>query len=93
VKAILETACMRQWWYTDPMVEGEPYNRMTFAFTVSARDQWWCHRRAIKLAARVCAVINMKPMPEPIWQALPPHMNRGQLRVPREKTPAHEGPG
>lgn len=83
VKAILETACMRNWWYRDPMVEGEPFNRMSFGFTVSGRDQWWCHRRAIVLAERVCRTIKLKPVPEPLWESLPPHENRGQLRVPR----------
>lgn len=84
VKAILETACMRHWWFTDPLVEGEPFNRMLFSFTVQARDQWFCHRRAMGLAERVCRVIKMKPVPEPMWEVLPPHTNRGQLRTTAE---------
>lgn len=81
VKAILETACLKYWWYNDPHVEGEPFNRMSFSFTVSARDQWFCHRRAYALAERVCRAIKLKPVPEALWETLPPHANRGFARM------------
>lgn len=80
VKAVLESACLKHWWYRDPQVQGEAFNRMLFAFTVSARDRWWCHQRAMDLAERVCRAIKMKPVPQPTWQPLPPHTNRSHPR-------------
>lgn len=78
VAEILTQACSEHWWYRDPQVNGEPYNRMIIIFTVSGRDQWWCHRRALKLAEQCSRAIGMK-VPEPTWWSLPPHTNRGYV--------------
>lgn len=76
----LQYACDNYYWYKDPDV----YLSQTFlrfSFTVSARDQWWAHRRAMKAAEQVCWTLNL-PVPVPTWVPLPPHMNRGRYRVP-----------
>lgn len=79
VRQILESSVNEYWWFSDPHVEGAPFNRMSFSFTVSARDQWFAHRRAMHLAERVCRAIKLKPVPEPAWEPLEPHMNRGRF--------------
>lgn len=78
----LERACERSWWYRDPVVEGAPYDRLTLVFTVSGRDQWWCHRRAQKLALDVYWMLGLSDadLPEPVWERLAPHENRGRYR-------------
>ena len=81
----LQHACETDWWYNDPQVEGQEYQRLSFSFTVSARDQWWAHRRAMRLAEACCVAIGLsvRKVPEPMWEALAPHDNRGRYRTPR----------
>jgi hypothetical protein len=83
VLGILEAACEQYWWYRDPHVEGQPFNRLSFSFTVSGRDQWWAHGRAMKLAVDCYYALGMDEVrvPPPEWEALAPHTNRGHSRV------------
>lgn len=83
VLAMLQGACAQHWWYRDPHVEGQPFNRLSFSFTVSGRDQWWTHQRAMKLAVDCYYALGMREtdVPAPEWEALAPHMNRGHSRV------------
>lgn len=85
VAKTLDHFCKVNWWFTDPTVEGQPFSRLAFSFTVSARDQWWCHRRAMELATSVFHRINVgeTQIPVPTWESLAPHTNRGRYRVPR----------
>ena len=80
----LEHHCRVNWWFTDPTVEGQPFARLAFGVTVSARDQWWCHRRALDLATDVFARLGVPvtKVPVPVWESLAPHTNRGRYRVP-----------
>ena len=71
VLQVLQRACEQHWWYREPEVEGLPFARLVFSFTVSGRDQWWTHHRALKLATDC----------EPEWEPLAPHTNRGYGRV------------
>jgi len=84
IRKNLQHACERFWWYNEPEVQGQPYGRMVLAFTVSGRDQWWCHKRAMKLATDVyyAAGLTEKDIPEPMWESLEPHTNRGRYRIP-----------
>ena len=68
-----------------PRVDGQEYQRLSFSFTVSARDQWWAHRRAMRLAEACCVTIGLgvRKVPEPMWETLAPHDNRGRYRTPR----------
>lgn len=81
---LLQHACETYWWFNEPEVTGEPFGRLAFGFTVSGRDQWWCHRRAMKLAVDCFYRIGMteKDVPEPMWEPLEPHTNRGRYRIP-----------
>lgn len=89
VEAVLERRCGRHWWYRDPVVEGEPFQRLIFHVTVSARDKWFCHTRAMRLAGVVFMAMSLSPrlVPTPTWVALPPHANRGRNRAPASDTP------
>jgi hypothetical protein len=80
---ILQGACEHRWWYRDPSVDGEAFNRLSMCFTVSARDQWWCHRRAMKLAVDAYYAVGLAEpdLPTPEWEPLAPHANRGRYRV------------
>jgi hypothetical protein len=84
VARILGTACERHWWYQEPVVEGLPFGRLVFSFTVSGRDRWWVHRRAMILARDCYYALGQteRDVPEPDWESLAPHMNRGRWRVP-----------
>lgn len=64
-------------------MSGLPFARLVFSFTVSGRDQWWAHQRALKLATDVYYTLGMteQDVPEPDWEPLAPHMNRGYGRV------------
>lgn len=86
ILAVLQHACEANSWYNEPKVEGEPYGRLSFAFTVSARDQWWAHRRAMNLATDCFLSVGMgsKHIPDPMWEPLEPHTNRGHYRLPKE---------
>lgn len=88
VLAKLQQAVETRWWFEEPAVEGEAFNRLIFTFTVTARDRWWAHRRAMRLAEDCCYAIKM-PVPEPVWEVLPPHTNRGRYRT----VPASAGGG
>lgn len=84
IKQLLQHACEKYWWFNEPEVTGEPLGYLSFSFTVSARDQWWCHRRAMRLATDCFYAIGMteQDMPEPVWETLEPHTNRGRYRIP-----------
>ena len=88
VLQVLERACELHWWYREPEVTGQPFARLSFAFTVSGRDQWWAHHRALKLATDVYYVLGMNEtdVPKPDWEPLAPHTNRGHWRVPAAPT-------
>lgn len=81
---VLQHACEVFWWFNEPIVEGEPFNRLSFSFTASGRDQWAVHQRATKLAVDCYRAIKLSPhqVPTPMWETLEPHMNRGRWRVP-----------
>lgn len=81
---ILQHACEQVWWYNEPEVMGQEFGRMSFSFTVSGRDQWWAHKRAMDLAERVYRGLKLSPaaIPVPLWEPLAPHTNRGRFRVP-----------
>jgi hypothetical protein len=83
IKALLQHMCEKHWWYNDPEVTGEPFNRLTFSFEVCGRDQWWCHKRAMGLATKVYDSLGMleTKVPVPFWETLPAHENRGRYRV------------
>jgi hypothetical protein len=80
---VLREACDTYWWYQEPHVEGQPFGRLSFSFTVSGRDQWWTHRRAMSLAVDCYYALGMdeRKVPEPEWEALAPHTNRGRYRL------------
>lgn len=82
----LRHACETYWWYNEPDVSGQDFGVLALSFTVSARDQWWAHSRAMKLAttALMAVGVSLKDMPDPIWEPLAPHSNRGRYRVPQE---------
>lgn len=84
---LLQHACETWWWFNEPEVGGQDFGLLTFSFTVSARDQWWAHTRAMQLAQRVFQAVGVgiKDMPDPIWEPLAPHDNRGRFRVPLDK--------
>jgi hypothetical protein len=85
VKRILLRNCESYWWFNEPEVSGQEFGVLAFSFTVSARDQWFTHQRAMDLAQRCFRSIGIGPkgMPEPVWEPLAPHTNRGRFRVPR----------
>ena len=85
IKDVLLHGCRLHWWFNEPTVEGQPFQRLAFSITVSARDQWWCHRRAMELAVRAFgrAGVPSQHVPVPVWEPLAPHMNRGRYRVPQ----------
>jgi hypothetical protein len=80
----LQAACERHWWYNEPEVSGQPFNRLSFEFTASGRDQWWCHVRAMNLARSCYHAIGLREdeVPDPMWEPLEPHTNRGRYRLP-----------
>lgn len=80
---VLQAACDLYWWYREPHVEGQPFDRLSFSFTVLARDQWRAHARAMKLAVDCYYAMGMRErdVPPPDWEALAPHTNRGHDRV------------
>jgi len=84
ILATLQHACEINWWFNEPTVEGEPFQRLSFSFTASGRDQWAVHRRATGLAVECYRAVGRSPVqvPVPMWEALEPHMNRGRWRVP-----------
>ena len=78
VLRFMEHMCQQRWWYTNPQVQTQDPG-FSFGFTVAARDQWWCHARAMKLALGVCEVLQISPrtLPTPVWKSSEPHQNRG----------------
>ena len=85
VLAHLQEACERHWWFNEPKVTGLAFGRLTFEFTSSARDQWWCHSRAMRLAGECYRKMGLKEsqVPDPLWEPLEPHRNRGRYRIPK----------
>lgn len=75
--------CARNWWYNNPEVHGEALGVLEFRFTASGEDQWRAHQRAMALAITCYHICGLGPerVPEPMWEVLPPHMNRGFSRV------------
>lgn len=84
IQEMLQRACERFWWFNEPEVQGEPFGRLSFSVTVSGRDQWFVHTRAMRLAVDCFYAIgfNEKTVPEPMWETLEPHTNRGRYRIP-----------
>lgn len=82
---ILQHACETYWWFNEPEVLGQDYGTLSFSFTVSGRDQWFAHKRAMDLAGRVYHALKLGPkaIPVPLWESLAPHTNRGRFRVPQ----------
>jgi hypothetical protein len=81
VAVFLERRCEQFWWFTESYVDAEDPG-LNFGFTVHARDQWWCHRRAVGLASEVYELLHLSPalLPVPLWETLAPHTNRGRYR-------------
>jgi hypothetical protein len=73
----LVEACETYWWYDEPDVSGE---QLTVSFLVTGRDQWWAHSRAMKLIIDATWALKPADIPVPVWDNLPPHMNRGSYR-------------
>ena len=83
VLAYLRHQCEAHWWFNEPSVEGAPYNRFSFSFTVSGRDQWWCHTRATRLAQDIYRYVLYKDpdsVPYPFWESL--EREGGRYQVP-----------
>ncbi len=74
----LQEACETSWWFTDPVVRGQGLGVLQAEFQVAARDQWWAHKRAMRLMESVAWPLTV---PTPEWEALPPHENRGSYRI------------
>src|SRR4030095_10572011 len=83
IQRVLEHGCQEHWWYDEPVVEGQPVQLLMFSFTVRARDQWFAHKRALRLATDCYYALGMdeKQVPVPDWEALAPHANRGYSRT------------
>ena len=90
IREVLDRWCERKWWYQEPEVEGAPFNRLVITLTVTGRDQWWCHRRAMWLVLKCYRSIHLKlqDVPEPDWETLAPHINRGYRRRAKAAEPA-----
>ena len=73
--------CERFSWYEAPYVRPSE-GGFSFGFTVHARDQWWCHQRAMRLATEVYEALQLSlaDMSVPLWTAPEPHTNRGYSR-------------
>lgn len=84
VLSVLQHACETHWWFNEPEVLGREFDRLTFSVTVSARDQWFAHVRAMELAGRVYRALGLgaRHIPEPLWEPLAPHTNRFGNRQP-----------
>lgn len=80
---VVRAAQRTHWWYEGAEVQGEAYGRLAINVIVHGRDQWWCHRRALKLAVDCYYAMGLteKDVPEPVWEPLAPHTNRGRYRV------------
>lgn len=83
ILARLQAACEEFWWFEEPVINGEEDMSLEFSFTVSARDGWWAHQRAMNLAVHCFYVMGLDEqyVPVPTWVKLPPHTNRGRYRV------------
>lgn len=80
---IAQDAMDRYHWYQDVEVTGQAFGVLVLSFTVAGRDQWWCHHRAQSLAVDCFYSIGLdeRAVPEPTWEKLSPHTNRGSYRV------------
>jgi hypothetical protein len=77
----LYKACQDHWWYSEPEVRGNGLGVLQVEFNVAARDQWWAHKRAIRLVELAFHGLGIDiPIPTPEWYPLPPHENRGSYR-------------
>jgi hypothetical protein len=83
----LQHRCESKWWFNEPLVEGAPFDRLAFSYTVSGRDQWFTHKRAMNLAVDCMYVIGMREhhTPEPIWETLGPDGLRWRIPVDAEE--------
>lgn len=90
LRDFLRHACESRWWYNEPMVEGAPFDRLAFSYTVSGRDQWFTHKRAMSLAVDCMYVVGKRErdVPEPIWETLGPDGLRWRIPVDTEEAPA-----
>lgn len=79
----LTRQCIRNWWYNNPEIMGEPLGLLEFRVNVSGEDQWRVHKRAMALAETCYHLCGLGPdqVPVPVWEPLPPHMNRGFSRL------------
>lgn len=86
VLGVLQHACETYWWFNEPEVLGKDFRQLSFSFTVSGRDQWFAHKRAMELAERVYRALKLGPkaIPVPLWESLAPHTNRGRFRTPAD---------
>lgn len=82
VLTVLEAACEARWWFQDPEVAGEPFGLLAFSVTVSGRDQWFAHKRVLALAVDCYYSVGLREeqVPDPAWEPLEPHTNRGRYR-------------
>jgi hypothetical protein len=82
---IAQDATDRYHWYQDVEVTGQAFEVFVLSFTVTGRDQWWCHHRAQKLATDCFYGMGLdeRVIPEPTWEKLSPHTSRGRYRVSR----------
>ena len=74
----LQAACDERTWLRDPEVRGRGLGVVQVVFLVSARDQWWAHKRAMTVMTEAAWPMDVA-VPE--WENLPPHMNRGGYRL------------
>jgi hypothetical protein len=83
---VLAHQCERRWWYNEPVVQGQPFGRLAFAFTVTGEDAWQAHKRAMGVACAIYRRLGLaaRDVPVPVWETLAPHTNRGRFRVPKE---------
>jgi hypothetical protein len=82
------------WWFNDLECVGEELELLVITFTVSARDQWFAHTRAMRLAidCYYAAGLNEDSLPEPIWETLEPSSDPGGWGVKVRKVAHEEAP-
>lgn len=67
VISVIARFCEDFTWYRSPVVDED---RIQFEITVDARDQWWVHYRAMKLAEACFLALRKgrQHIPEPAWE-------------------------
>lgn len=90
LQEFLRHVCESRWWFNEPIIEGEPFDRLAFSYTVSGRDQWFVHKRAIALAVDCMYVLGRRErdVPEPIWETLEPDTRRWRVPTDTEEASA-----